>query len=124
MVQFETRLDNVAVKMPSDGGRGSEGLDGSDTIRIGQLLLLFTGTFTNQPRGGVESTGRYQKHEADTLELAFVWWYTLNEEEYESDCTGCKVYDRSYQRRPEGGNNKLVSRPWTEVETAQLIERA
>ena len=49
----------------------------------------------------------------DTLALAFVWWFT--EEGGGADASSCLVYERSWQMRPSGTNNRMARMPWTEV---------
>ena len=52
-------------------------------------------------------------HKGHLMECAFMWWFT--EQPGVADSTGCLRYERSWQMRPEGTNNRLLRRPWTEV---------
>jgi hypothetical protein len=84
------RMDCVAVRMPTEAD------DGGEVMCVARVLMFFTCL-----------------HKGHLMECAFMWWFT--EQPGGADSTGCLRYERSWQMRPEGTNNRLLRRPWTEV---------
>ena len=105
-----TRMDNVAVRCPAEGG-------GADAICIGQLLLLFQAKFTKSatPQNAPSSSSdELEAPKEETLSLVFLWWYDEDDGGV-SDASECTSFKRSYSNRPVQGSTRNQRLPWTEV---------